>query len=61
MTLAKRCRIVWAALTQDWRDFTCRCGLVGYTSAAFSVDPELCSDCEARRYEQWWKSHHVTL
>ena len=53
MTIWKRLRILWAALTQNWQEYRCACGEVGYSSVAFETPSEVCLDCEAERYERW--------
>lgn len=52
MTLTKRFRQVWAALTQEWTELVCpKCGLHWFTQSQLR-DPQ-CADCDVKALEAW--------
>jgi hypothetical protein len=57
MTITKRLRILYAALTQPWTVFTCSCGTDVWVSdgAGKLLDGQLCDACEAKAFDQWEK------
>ena len=52
MSLTKRLRILWAALTQDWQEKRCACGSVTWSQRQ-EPEPFVCDACEIRQFEQW--------
>lgn len=61
MTIRKRVRILWAALTQSWTTFTCPCGAEAYVSdgAGKLLDGQLCEACEVKEFERWMQNKGV--
>lgn len=54
MTLAKRFRIFWAALTQQWREETCtRCGDTWFSVSRSLPTDVFCMVCEERQRNAW--------
>ena len=53
MTIWKRLRILWAVLTQNWVEYRCACGEVGYCSVPFDSPTDVCNACADERYERW--------
>lgn len=53
MSLRKRLRVIWAALTQDWREDRCKCGASQFVSGERWSDPVMCVSCESRQFDKW--------
>lgn len=55
MSLRKRLRVLYAALTQEWVTFTCQCGTEVWVSdtAGKLLDGMLCDACEMKAYDKW--------
>lgn len=52
MGLRKRLRVIWSALTQDWRECRCACGSVTW-SQRLEPTPFVCDACETTEFETW--------
>lgn len=59
MSLAKRLRVIVAALTQNWTSFTCQCGEVVWVSdtAGNLLDGQQCDACEAKAFDAWERDY----
>ena len=59
MTLRKRLRILYAALTQSWVSVTCPCGQQLWVSdtAGNLLDGQMCDACESKAFEIWSKEY----
>lgn len=61
MSLTKRLRVIWAALTQTWAEHQCPvCGQAWWSSA---LHPEplgaLCAECDATTMDQWVQAYQA--
>lgn len=58
MSLKKRLRVLWAALTQTWVTVTCDCGTEMWVNdrAGQFLDGLLCDECEAKAHDRWLAS-----
>jgi len=59
MSITKRLRILYAALTQNWTFFTCKCGTDVWVSdkAGNLLDGQQCDACEAKAFSVWEKDY----
>lgn len=58
MSRIKRLRIVWAALTQDWRQETCpTCGDTWYAVTRATPSGLWCQTCEGKQFEVWHRDY----
>lgn len=65
MTLRKRLRVLWAALSQRWHQHTCQtCQDAWYCQgavcAAFTVDHE-CAGCLTKHFNEWERAYTARL
>lgn len=59
MTLRKRLRVLWAALSQTWHTHTCPCGISWECCAPrICNEHELCLGCELQQLQEWELEHH---
>jgi hypothetical protein len=56
MSLRKRLKVLYAALTQHWFMFTCGCGKDVWVSdgAGTLLDGLMCDECEAKAHDAWF-------
>ena len=60
MTIKKRLRVLWAALTQTWVEHRCACGATQWVEGVdFWSDPTECVDCEAKAFDAWEAKWHA--
>lgn len=55
MSLTKRLRVIWAALTQQWQPERCRsCARYYWTQAAVERPADaMCPECETKAFGAW--------
>jgi hypothetical protein len=54
MTLAKRWRVIVAALSQDWHEHKCKCGRTQWVEGTDTwTDETECGPCETKAFNSW--------
>lgn len=54
MTIKKRLRVLWAAVTQDWHHEHCDdCKAAWWSDRRCVPSSGLCMDCEDRQFAEW--------
>lgn len=54
MTIAKRLRVIWAAIRQDWHQERCdECGATWWADRRCVPSCGECLDCEDRKFGEW--------
>lgn len=60
MTIQKRLRVIWAALTQEWSEDRCKCGASQLVSGERWSDPVMCVSCEAKKFDEWMQDYQAS-
>lgn len=54
MSFRKRARVILAAMTQDWKQHTCKCGRTQWVEGTDTwTDESECLPCETKAFEAW--------
>jgi hypothetical protein len=60
MTLAKRWRVIVAAIRQDWHEHKCKCGRTQWVEGTDTwTDQSECVPCESKAFEAWQARHEA--
>ena len=58
--MSKRLRILWAALTQSWREEACpTCGDTWFSVTRATPSGLWCQACETKQFETWMQGYNT--